>query len=94
MGLEPPPQLMGLVIVTAKKANPSTRFAISYRVHDCNITQGSTREDVEQYVTRFGKTCLYVRIIFFLIYSLKLSVTAYLSYGASFDATLSMVLTI
>ena len=46
------------------------------------------------YVTRFGKTCLYARIIFFLIYLLKLSVTAYLSYGASFDATLSMVLTI
>ena len=37
-----------------------------------------------------GCTCGY----FFLIYLQKLSVTAYLSYGASFDATLAVVLTI
>ena len=38
-------------------------------------------------MTHFGKTCLNVRISFFLIYLQKLSVTTYLSHGASFNAT-------
>ena len=42
----------------------------------------------------FWKNCLYVRISFFLIYLEKLIITAYLSYGASFDTSLAVVLTI
>ena len=41
-------------------------------------------------VTHFGKTCLNAEIIF----SDLLSITTYLSCGASFDATLTVVVTI
>ena len=63
-------------------------------ISECPLHCFILEKSVLVFVTRFGKSCLYARIIFFLIYLLKLSVTAYLSYGASFDATLAMVLTI